>query len=375
MNLFFATPEKASSHELNQQTTLVGSDAALRTLLECSNDLLLVLNDKRQALIANQETLDHFGLADNNDLAGRRPGELLGCVNSSSMMGCGASPWCRSCQINLAILECLRDDTRVSENATVCVNHPKGPQSRCFQVRCIPYRSDNQRLVLTSLTETTRWRNLETLEHYFITDFSHAVTSIDCQTRMARNSRHEDLAGVLSDLERRALLLESDIRLHRFLLGHTNERYVRRPSEILLNEVIELAIDSIAESPFIVGKSLERAKKASDTRIYLDWEILVRVLQNMLLNAFEHTDPGRSVRFEVSCEDKDTISFNVWNHRQVIEQMRLRIFQRHFSSRRDSGRGLGTYAIKLLSEGFLNGQVSFDTADSGTTFLLTLHLR
>jgi len=375
VNLFFATPEKASSQELNQQTILVRSDSTLRTLLECSNDLLLVLNDKRQALIANQETLDQFGLSDDTGIISRRIGEILGCVNSSSMLGCGASPWCRSCQINLTILECLRNDATISDNATVCVNHPKGPQSRCFQVRCTPYSSENQRLVLTSLKETTRWRNLETLERYFISDFSRAVTAIDCQTRMARNSRHEELASILRDIERRALLLESDIRLHRFLLGHTNDRHIRRPSEILLNEVIELAVDGISESPFIIGKNLERPENTSDTRIYIDWEVLVRVLQNMLLNAFEHTDPGRSVHLEVSCKDKNMISFSVSNHRPIIEQMRLRVFQRHFSSRRDSGRGLGTYAIKLLSEGFLGGQVSFETSDAGTTFRLNLHLR
>jgi len=112
-----------------------------------------------------------------------------------------------------------------------------------------------------------------------------------------------------------------------------------------------------------------------ETHVFVDWEILVRVLQNMLLNAFEHTDPGRSVRLGLACSDNGNFSFSVWNHKPVVEPMRNRIFQRHFSSRREPGRGQGTYAIKLLGEDFLGGQISFKTSDTGTTFYLNLCLK
>ena len=46
----------------------------------------------------------------------------------------------------------------------------------------------------------------------------------------------------------------------------------------------------------------------------------------------------------------------------------MQFFQRSFSTK-SSGRGLGTYIMKLLSERYLDGKVSFaSTEDDGTTF-------
>ncbi|KAF1081917.1 MAG: hypothetical protein GQF41_1557 [Candidatus Rifleibacterium amylolyticum] len=375
MNHLFAAPSKADKNQLSQQTALLMSDLAIKNLIDACGGLLMVFNDKRQLLCANRETIENLNLADDASLVGRRIGEIFGCQHSATLIGCGLSPWCRSCDANMAMLNCLHDKIRVKENAKITINHPKGVLSRCFSIKCMPYQIDGLNVAIMNLNETTRLRDLENLERYFMSDFGRAVTAIDCKTRIARNSRFEDLPTLLRSLEQRTLLLQSDIRIHRFLLGHDSEHQTRRPSEILLSEVINLAVDGITESPFVVGKSLERPEKAADTRIYTDWEILVRILQNLLLNAFEHTDPGRVVKLGITIKGNDDIVFTVWNHQPIIELMRNRIFQRHFSSQRESGRGLGTYAIKLLGEGFLGGQVAFETGDSGTTFSLTLKLK
>ena len=375
MNHYIAAPEKSDKAQLNQQIALAASDHTVKTLLNSCSNLLLVFNEKRQVLCVNRETIESFNLPDDSSIVGRRIGEVFGCIHSTALIGCGFAPWCRSCKINTTIQNCLRDKTTGKENATITINHPKGIHSRCFSIKCMPYQLEGQELGMISLHETTRLRNLETLERYFLSDFSRAVTAIDCKTRMARSSRYEDLPALLRSLEQRALLVESDIRLHRFLLGHEIDNHIRRPSEILLSEVIELAVDGLTESPFVVGKSLERPDKTADTRIYTDWEILVRILQYMLLNAFEHTDPGCVVKLGITIKGNDDIIFTVWNHRPIIELMRNRIFQRHFSSQRETGRGLGTYAIKLLGEGFLGGQVAFESGEAGTTFSLTLKLK
>ncbi|MFA7348153.1 MAG: ATP-binding protein, partial [Desulfurivibrionaceae bacterium] len=50
------------------------------------------------------------------------------------------------------------------------------------------------------------------------------------------------------------------------------------------------------------------------------------------------------------------------------ENVQLQIFQRSFSTK-GTGRGLGTYSIKLLGERYLKGRVSFtSTPEKGTTF-------
>ncbi|MBU1106234.1 MAG: hypothetical protein KKB51_06175 [Candidatus Riflebacteria bacterium] len=265
MNPFLATPEKASNHELKQQTDMVKNDTGLNSLLTSSCNPLLVLNDKRQILSVSQDVSGKLGINEDQNPTGKRIGEIVGCVHSRSMLGCGAALWCRNCSANMAIISCLTDDVPVVENATICVNHPKGATSRCFQIKCTPYRLAEQRLVLLNAFETTRWRNLETLERYFLNDFSRAVTAIDCQSKMARHSRYEDLQDILIDIEQRTLLLSGDIRLQRFLLGQNQEKYTQKPSEISLEKIINHAINSVSESPYIVGKAIERPSNIAET--------------------------------------------------------------------------------------------------------------
>jgi sensor histidine kinase regulating citrate/malate metabolism len=49
-------------------------------------------------------------------------------------------------------------------------------------------------------------------------------------------------------------------------------------------------------------------------------------------------------------------------------EVQLQVFQRSFSTK-GAGRGLGTYSMKLISERYLQGCVSFvSTAPDGTVF-------
>ncbi|MHC4874743.1 MAG: ATP-binding protein [Planctomycetota bacterium] len=58
------------------------------------------------------------------------------------------------------------------------------------------------------------------------------------------------------------------------------------------------------------------------------------------------------------------------------EDVKLRVFQRNFSTKADNGRGLGTFSMKLFGEKFLGGSVTFvSTEEEGTVFKLTLPLK
>jgi signal transduction histidine kinase len=65
----------------------------------------------------------------------------------------------------------------------------------------------------------------------------------------------------------------------------------------------------------------------------------------------------------------------VWNHAFIPPEIQGHVFQRSFSTKAERGRGLGTYSMKLLGEGYLGGKVRFvSEVDSGTTFSLELPL-
>ena len=58
----------------------------------------------------------------------------------------------------------------------------------------------------------------------------------------------------------------------------------------------------------------------------------------------------------------------VHNPNPMPEHIQLQVFQRSFSTK-EPGRGLGTYAMRLLSERYLEGAVGFTSnEEQGTTF-------
>jgi hypothetical protein len=106
--------------------------------------------------------------------------------------------------------------------------------------------------------------------------------------------------------------------------------------------------------------------------VVTDRRLLQRVLENMLKNALEATAPGNTVT--ISCEEQpDGVVFSVHNPEVIPADVQLQLFQRSFSTKGESGRGIGLYSIKLLGERYLRGKVGFVSQEpDGTTFTLTL---
>jgi signal transduction histidine kinase len=118
---------------------------------------------------------------------------------------------------------------------------------------------------------------------------------------------------------------------------------------------------------------------SSACELETDPAILLRVLSNMLINAFEATPGSQPVRLRVECrsfEDQNgRMTFSVWNKGHIPDEVAGRIFQRNYSTKQEIGRGLGTYSMKLFGEQILGGEVSFESDPArGTTFRISLPL-
>jgi signal transduction histidine kinase len=106
--------------------------------------------------------------------------------------------------------------------------------------------------------------------------------------------------------------------------------------------------------------------------IWTDQRLLMRILRNMLKNGLEAISPGQAVKIE--CIDRgDDVAFAVHNPGVMSEEVQLQVFQRSFSTKGRTGRGVGTYSMKLLSEQYLGGRIEFvSRPPEGTTFTLIL---
>lgn len=98
----------------------------------------------------------------------------------------------------------------------------------------------------------------------------------------------------------------------------------------------------------------------------------MRILGNMLKNGLEAILPGQAVTIDCFGQG-DEVVFAVHNPGVIPEEVQLQMFQRSFSTKEDTGRGIGTYSMKLLGEGYLGGRVEFvSRLPEGTTFTLSL---
>jgi signal transduction histidine kinase len=120
------------------------------------------------------------------------------------------------------------------------------------------------------------------------------------------------------------------------------------------------------------NRTIQTIGPGEDITIETDALLVSRVLGNMLINALEATPEGDFVKLTTITEPRHVV-WHVWNESRIDGHIQKRIFQRHFSTKAQVGRGLGTYSMKLLGERYLRGEVTF-TSDPGrgTTFTFRL---
>ncbi len=101
--------------------------------------------------------------------------------------------------------------------------------------------------------------------------------------------------------------------------------------------------------------------------LHTDEALLGRVIGNMVKNALEACRPEETVT--LGCRIQEGMAcFWVHNPAVMSPTVQLQIFNRSFSTK-GHDRGLGTYSIKLLSERYLGGAISFTSSEGeGTVF-------
>ena len=85
----------------------------------------------------------------------------------------------------------------------------------------------------------------------------------------------------------------------------------------------------------------------------------------MVKNALEASKAGDTVT--LGCQlAAGGVEFWVHNPTFIPRNVQLQVFQRSFSTKA-TDRGLGTYSMKLLSERYLKGRISFTSSPAGGT--------
>jgi signal transduction histidine kinase len=132
-------------------------------------------------------------------------------------------------------------------------------------------------------------------------------------------------------------------------------------------QVLERIIRHTGNFSCANGKTIRLAENAEAFSFCADPALLRRVLINLIKNALEAVKEGETVT--VGCHRRDAQAcFTVHDVPVIPPEVQRQLFMRSFSTK-GKDRGLGTYSIKLITEKYLKGRVSFvSEAPQGTVF-------
>jgi signal transduction histidine kinase len=167
--------------------------------------------------------------------------------------------------------------------------------------------------------------------------------------------------------------LVDEIRAQRELTQAESGELEPHPAEVQSGQLLYALQALFANHPECENRTLALAPDREEFRLCVDATLLTRVLVNLAKNALEAEPAGG--RVTVGCRrNGNRAEFCVHNACAMPRDVQLEVFQRSFSSR-GTGRGLGTYSVRLLTERYLGGQVTFTScAEEGTRFAVTLPL-
>ena len=200
------------------------------------------------------------------------------------------------------------------------------------------------------------------------------IAAISGNAELIDESAEDELRELAQEIRYLSLRMSQEISLHRLLLQSEGSEYIARIEETSVAEVLKTLRMTCRAHPAARQKSWRLAEDdvLDSVTFHTDMTALVRVLGNMVINAFEATKSGGKISLWAESSPQ-AVSFCVQNSGTIPADVAQRVFQRNFSTKGSIGRGLGTYSMKLIGETVLGGRISFSSSeDRGTVFRLDL---
>lgn len=325
---------------------------------------ILVLDRNRQIVLSNRAVVGLARLATADAVLSMRPGELLNCIHARETEGgCGTTKFCRVCGAANAILSSQKNIPNVQEYRVNII----GGEALDLRVWTTPFNINRDSFTLFSVSDITDEKRRRSLERIFFHDIINSLSAVRAMAEILRDSPPADISEV-SDVifqasERAINEINSQKEIKAAESGELTPKMTKLDSISILQEIIAL----YAKHEVAKDKKLVLSPQSEKIFFVSDETLVSRVIGNMVINALEASDAGDVVTLK-SERAKDKVQFSVHNPRFISEDAQLQIFQRSFSTK-GRERGLGTYSMRLLSERYLKGCVSFTSSEKdGTTF-------
>jgi signal transduction histidine kinase len=360
----FLPAELATPAELDKQRALILASPLVTELLDGMINFTLVLNRQRQAVFVNKPFREFLSSHAVGDLIGKRVGSLMGCKHPpESEGGCGTTEACRRCGAAQAVAKALAGEQAAEECRILSQS---AGEDLDLSVSVKPLKVSGEEFLLLSLLDISSEKRRSVMERLFFHDIINTAGGVQGLLSVMESSDPAEIAAYLPSAAKAADRMVEQILSQKDLAAAERGELQPRAEEIgacaLLSEIAALFLAHEVGK----NKTLLVTPDCEDVTLKTDRTLLSRVIGNMAKNALEAELPGATVT--LACRKRGSAAvFTVHNPSKMSEDARLQVFQRSFSTK-GAGRGLGTYSIRLLTERYLQGKVSFSTGPEGTTF-------
>ena len=360
---------------VNGQRLRLATQKDLTTFFQAIPSALLVLNRNRQIIFVNEALLHEIGLSSCKAVSGKRPGEIFNCSHAHAEPGgCGTTGFCRYCGAFNAIVRSYSGGQITQDCHIMLEGNGAEPKALDLRVTVTPMRVNSMPLTVIYAADIKDEVRRNALERVFFHDILNTAGAtrgfMELLSEEPLPSRGKRLASTaLSAAER----MERELLNQSTLVRAERGELAVRPSSADALALLRAAARQYDDNPLSEGVRVRVASAARDFRFRTDVTLLGRVLDNIVKNAVEASSEGDTVTLGCRREGGKAL-FSVRNPAVMPEAVQKQLFHGSFSTK-GPGRGIGTYSIRLLTEGFLHGNVSFVSGpQTGTVFTLALPL-
>jgi signal transduction histidine kinase len=329
------------------------------------------MDANRQIVAANRALLAMLGAANNDMILGLRPGEAISCVNAQrGPGGCGTSLQCRHCGGVVAILTSQAAELPAEGDCTLACPNDGNAKVATFRTRVTPIGLPDERLYLAVFHDISASKRRELFDGLFVHDLSNLVSGLLGWTEELSNDPGPEAVLQVQELA---------VRIAEQLEEHKAMEHVERVGLKLERQPIDpVALGQRLKSWFGAnacarGRHFVIEHRISDGPLVTDQKLLLRVLGNLIKNAFEATPESGTVQLTIQI-DELTACFEIHNPGSIPSDVAAQLLNVPVTTKRN-GHGLGLHSVKVFGELYLGGAVSFESnPDSGTFFRFELPL-
>ncbi len=375
MESIYAPEVDSPKNKIQSEYNVLSSDIYFQTFIEAMSDVAIVVNRERQIIYANKGLLNLLGISEIINSIGVKPGDLFECENlKDAAEGCGTTKACSFCGLSNSILQAMHSGKSALFESRIASRSINGGQAFDVEVKTSPIAINEQTFYIVSIKDISDYKRRLVLEKHFFHDILNTASGLHgIILALEEYEASVEIREIVGYAKKAGGELVDEILAHRILLSAENNDL----------KMIVLRCNSLQVLQD-VSAYLSYHEIASEKRIFIDPfshnapldtdpVILKRILINVVKNALEACKEGDTIQMGSRIGNK-SVRFWVNNSGVIPEDVQNQLFQRSFSTK-GSGRGIGTYSIKLLTSNYLGGEVTFNSnQEEGTTFFIDIPL-